>query len=126
MAKKHYIRFHKWMLNGHSGDISWRCKRAIVRGVNHELVVTSTRRMPRFPGDDSYHIYGRAVDLASRSRINMVSFQRAELKRFRRWHKHMEIIGPDNQAIVLKGSETDLVEGTPLEDEHDNHVHLAF
>jgi hypothetical protein len=120
-----YVRFQSWMLNGHSGNISWRMKRVIVRGINHGLVTTSTRRDPRFPGDNSYHRLGRAVDMASTSRAKMVAFQRSELRRFRRWGAHKEIIGPDNQWIVLRGREVDLQDGSPLEDQHDNHVHIA-
>src|SRR3954469_23231572 len=34
--------FQPWMLNGHPGNISEECKRAIVRGVRAGLVVTAT------------------------------------------------------------------------------------
>lgn len=114
------------MLNGHSGDVTRRVKRAIVRGTNAGLVVTSTRRASRFVGDNSFHMSGHAVDMAATSRARMVAFQRKELWRFRRWHNHKEILGPDNNAVVLGGVETDLQEGNPLENQHDNHVHLAF
>lgn len=118
------FRFRSSMLNGHPGDINWRCKRAIVRGVNAGLYVTSTTDGGHAPG--SYHYQGRAVDMGGRTREKMVRFQLAELKRYRRWHKHREIIGPDNAGIVLRGAEVDLSEGTPLEQMHDNHVHVAF
>lgn len=118
------FRFHFWMLNGHPGNVRWRVKRAIVRGVNRGLYVTSTTDGTHAPG--SYHYSGRAVDMGANTRAKMVSHQLAELKRFRRWHRHKEIIGPDNRAIVLRGAETDLAEGTSLEQMHDNHVHVAF
>jgi len=117
-------RFQSSMLNGHPRPSSWRVRRAIVRGVNAGLYVTSTTDGQHATG--SYHYSGRAVDMAANTRARMVAFQRDELRRFRRWHKHREIIGPDNEAIVLRGSETALAEGTPLETMHDNHVHLAF
>lgn len=123
MARR-YRRFRPWMLNGHRRDINWRVKRVIVRGINHGLTVTSTRRGPRFPGDKSWHTQGRAVDMAG-PWAAMVRFQCSELARFRRFRKHKEIIGPDNRAIVLRGRETDLTEGTGLETQHDTHVHIA-
>lgn len=119
---KKYRRFRPWMLNGHPGNVSWRVKRAIVRGVNAGLTVTSTTGGNHAPG--SYHYRGRAVDMAG-PWAAMVRFQYRELSRFRRWRKHVEIIGPDNHAIVLRGGETDLVEGSPLETNHDTHVHWA-
>lgn len=123
MAKANYKRFRPWMLNGHPGNVSWRVKRVIVRGVNHGLVVTSTTGGAH--ASTSYHYQSRAVDMGG-PRDAMVRFQRSELRRFRRWHKHVEIIGPDNQAIVLRGAEADLQEGTVLEQMHDTHVHLAM
>lgn len=121
-ARRRYRRFRKWMLRGHPGNIKWRVKRAIVRGANHGLYVTSTTGGRHAP--NSYHYQGRAVDMGG-SWDNMARFQRSELKRFRRWRRIKELIGPDNKAIVLRGRETDLVEGTPLEQAHDNHVHWA-
>lgn len=121
-GRRQYVRFQKWMLNGHPGNITWRVKRAIVRGVNHGLYVTSTTGGRHAPG--SYHYKGRAVDMGG-SWDNMARFQWSELRRFRRWRKIVELIGPDNEPIVLRGRETDLVEGTPLEQQHDTHVHWA-
>jgi hypothetical protein len=118
-----YIRFHSWMLNGHPGNVTWRIKRVIVRGINHGLYVTSTTDGRHTTG--SYHYSGRAVDMAANTRERMVRFQLDELKRFRRWHRHREIIGPDNRAVVLRGVETDLAEGSGLEQMHDNHCHIA-
>ena len=118
------------MLSGHPGNISWRMKRVVVRGVNHGLKVTSTTGGVHAPG--SYHYRGRAVDFGhqrpgtAEARRELVAFQKSELSRYRRWRQHKEIIGPDNGAIVLRGYETDLSEGTALEQAHDNHVHIAI
>jgi hypothetical protein len=63
------------------------------------------------------------------ARRELVKFQKSELSRFRRRLspvRHKEILGPDNGAIVLRGYETDLSEGTGLEQAHDNHVHIAI
>jgi hypothetical protein len=117
-----HLRFKSWMLNGKPGNVSWRIKRVIVRGVNHGLYTTSTTGGQHAAG--SYHYSGRAVDMAG-TREEMVRFQRGELQRHRRWRRHREIIGPDNEAILLRGSEADLQEGTALESMHDTHVHIA-
>jgi hypothetical protein len=126
-------RFKPWMLSGNAGNISWRMKRVVVRGVNAGLKVTSTTGGTHAPG--SYHYQGRAVDFGhvrpgtAEARRELVKFQKSELSRFRRRLspvRHKEILGPDNQAIVLRGYETDLSEGTGLEQAHDNHVHVAI
>jgi hypothetical protein len=117
--------------NGHPRNVTWQIRRVITRGNRAGLVVTSTTGGVH--AAFSYHrpIFGarrnrgRAVDMAG-SRAAMVSFQKAEVRRFRRFRRHKEIIGPDNAAIVLRQQETNLVEGTGLETQHDNHVHIAI
>jgi hypothetical protein len=116
--------------NGHPTNVTWRIRRVINRGNRAGLRVTSTTGGVH--ATFSYHrpVFGlrrnkgRAVDMAG-TRAQMVAFQNAELRRFRRWRQHKEIIGPDNRAIVLRQQETDLLEGTTLEEAHDNHVHVA-
>ena len=55
-----------------------------------------------------------------------------QLKEHQRFHNHklqhdlVELIGPTNTLIVLADAETDLAEGTALENQHDNHVHEAY
>lgn len=55
-----------------------------------------------------------------------------QLKEHERFHNHklrhdlVELIGPTNTLVVLRDVETDLAEGTPLENQHDNHVHEAY
>jgi hypothetical protein len=38
----------------------------------------------------------------------------------------VELIGPDNNLIVLRGRHARLPEGSPLENQHDNHVHQGW
>lgn len=125
---------------GVSAKVNDGCKRGIVRGYARGLVPTSTTAGSHAPG--SFHLQrndqdeGEAVDLGliethigtEYGRDKMVNHQRAELHRFRAGHepRMVELIGPDNAAIVLRGRETDLVEGTALETAHDNHVHEAY
>lgn len=117
--------------NGRPKNVTWKVRRIISRGNRAGLVVTSTTGGKH--ATFSYHrpVFGlrrnrgRAVDMAG-TRAQMVAFQRSELRRFRRFRQHKEIIGPDNRAIVLRQQETDLVEGTSLEQAHDTHVHIAI
>lgn len=109
-------------------------RRAVRRGYAAGLVVTSTTNGRHAPG--SYHYLGDAVDQGlipgeigtAKGRRRLVRFQRAEIARWRRGRltRLLELIGPDNEAVILRGGETDLVDGTPLENEHDNHVHEAY
>jgi hypothetical protein len=119
-------RFKRSMLSGHSGDVSLAVKRVIVRAVNRGLVVTSTRRLPRFPGDQSFHLQGRAVDVADKDgrRAPMVDFQRFLVRRFG-CSAFLELIGPDNSLNCKNGRRMTLDEGSALEDQHDNHVHVV-
>jgi hypothetical protein len=117
--------------NGKPKNVTWQIRRVISRGNRAGLVVTSTTGGTH--ATYSYHrpVFGprrnrgRAVDMAG-SRAAMVRFQKSELARFRRFRRHKEIIGPDNAAIVLRKQESDLPEGTALEQAHDNHVHIAI
>lgn len=129
----------RYCMNASGGPgVTPKLRKAIMRATAAGLRCSSTKRFP--VGGGSWHQArdergrGRAADLGlppsligtSKGRDRLVAFQKAELARFRhsrpRWQ---EVIGPDNRAIVLKGAETDLVEGTFLENQHDNHVHLA-
>lgn len=116
--------FKSSMLNGQSGDIALAVKRLIVRAVNHKLYVTSTRRRPRFNGDKSYHIQGRAVDVAAKTREPMVAFQKFLVDRFG-CSAFLELFGPDNGLNCKNGKPVTLDEGAALENQHDNHVHVV-
>lgn len=119
---------------GPNPDVNDKVKKFVTRGFAAGLVPTSLRRAPRFPGDHSHHIDGNAGDMAPRRELagtakgmrRMLRFQASELKRARRTSLvELELIGPNNLEIILRGQETDLVEGTALEDQHDTHVHEA-
>jgi hypothetical protein len=56
----------------------------------------------------------------------MRRFQKREFARARRVHGYTELIGPINNACILRGHPTTLPEGTALEQAHDNHVHGGF
>lgn len=117
--------------------VSPPCKRFIVRGYAAGLVPTSTTGDQHAPG--SFHKQrdgagrGRAVDLGlRREHINtpkglrrMEAFQRSEFARFPK-SGAIELIGPLAAMTVLRGTSTQLAEGSALETQHDNHVHGAF
>lgn len=108
-------------------------KRFITRGFAEGLVPTATTNGVH--AAHSYHKFrpGRAADLGVRrdevgtakGRKRMVRFQTAEFRRRGRT-KPIELIGPHNNLIILKGRHQPLPEHAPLEDQHDNHVHGAF
>jgi hypothetical protein len=133
-----YRRFRKHMLNGHPGNVSRAVKRAIVRGVNAGLVVTSTTDGVHSP--TSLHSpsgplrRGRAVDLGLRpsevgtieGRRKLRAHQRSEFRRFRsNPTRFRELIGPVNDRVVLRARHAPLPEGSGLEDQHDDHLHVA-
>lgn len=133
MARR--FRFERSMLNGHPGNVARAVRRVIVRGVNHGLIVTSTTDGVHAPR--SWHKIlpprnwrGRAVDFGHRrpgtpeARAALVAFQR-DLIQTHGADKFHEIYGPDNAANVKNGVIVPLVEGTPLETQHDTHVHVA-
>ena len=116
-----------------SPNVTLALRSAIMRAYAAGLVPTSTLRFP--VGGGSWHQArdsrgrGRAVDFGNRriligkkkGLLRMLAFQHAEVNRGG-WE---EVIGPDNALCVLKGVRVPLREGTALENQHDNHVHLA-
>lgn len=123
------VRFHRWMLNGHAGNVTPACKRFIVRATRAGLVVTSTTGGAH--AATSYHYSGRAVDVGlpgpligtAKGKRRMVRFQRAEARHPSRF---LELFGPANSLCVKNGRRLSLAEGTALEDLHDTHVHGAL
>lgn len=125
------------MLRGHPGNIARAVRRIIVRGVNHGLIVTFTTDGSHAPG--SWHkilpprnLLGRAVDLGvipllvgtAEARRRLVAFQAFLIDTFGPGTFH-ELFGPDNSLCVKNGVRITLLEGSDLEDMHDNHVHVA-
>ena len=114
-----------------------RVRGFITRAFAAGLIPTATTNGVHSPG--SYHGKGRAADVGLRGpevgtakgRRKMEKFQRAEYLRFLK-HQHqgrpraVELIGPVNNRIVLRGVVTPLPEGLPLENQHDDHCHGAF
>jgi hypothetical protein len=125
---RQYRIFHTWMLNGHPGNVTPAVKRFIRRGVNHGLVCTATT--DGVHAAHSFHKSGQAGDMGlvaslvgtAEGRRRMVSFQAHEAANPTRFN---ELFGPENSACVKDGRHLTLVEGTALENQHDNHVHGA-
>lgn len=126
---------------GVDSKVNAGCRAAICRAYAAGLVPTSTTGGQHAPG--SFHKQknargeGLAVDIGLRSHLvgtasganRLARFQRKEHWRFHNGklkHDLVELIGPTNTLAVLRDIETDLAEGTPLENQHDNHVHEAY
>jgi hypothetical protein len=113
---------------GVNGDVNRHVKRFFTRAFAAGLVPTSGRRNdPR-----SHHRNGNAGDVGLRRELIGTAEGAARLRHFhaaeyarRARTKPVELIGPINDMQVLRGVDAELSEGTPLEDEHDNHVHFA-
>jgi hypothetical protein len=126
--------FQPWMLNGHPGNISDECKRAIVRGVRAGLVVTSTTdgahssTSLHYPRNTASGL-GEAVDFGVKpselgSPKALAKRERFQRKEFARGTGHYrELYGPSNAHNARNGAPFSLTEGTDLEQAHDNHVH---
>lgn len=124
--------------NRKSPRVNKRTRAAAVRMNAFWMVVTSTTDGVHSPG--SYHNIvggvGRAIDGGlpshligtTQGRNRLVAYQRHEFVEWRRGKRPgmVELIGPDNNLIVLRGVHSPLGEGSPLENQHDNHVHQAF
>ena len=136
-------RFDKRMCMHFNVDphVNAGCRAAICRAYAAGLVPTSTTGGTHAPGSfhtrKNGHGEGQAVDFGVRR--NLVGTAKAaqllasfQLKEHARFHNHklhhdlVELIGPINTLIVLRDVETDLAEGTALENQHDNHVHEAY
>lgn len=126
------VRFHRWMLNGHPGNVTPACQRFIVRATRAGLVVTSTTGGSH--ARTSFHFskpLGRAVDVGlpatlvgtEKGKRRMVRFQRAEARHPSRF---FELFGPANSLCVKNGQRISLTEGSALENLHDTHVHGAL
>ncbi len=126
--------FQPWMLNGHPGNISEECKRAIVRGVRAGLVVTATTdgnhsaTSLHYPRNTASGL-GEAVDFglppnelgSPQAVAKRERFQRSEFARGAGHYR--ELFGPSNTHNAKNGAPFTLAEGTDLEQAHDNHVH---
>lgn len=110
--------------NGHPKNVTGAIREVIEEANDLGLYVTSTTDGVHSP--TSYHSSGRAVDVAAPMTTAgiklMKKFQRRANKK---WPGAREIFGPDNTAFIKNGQKYTIREGDPLEDQHDNHVHVA-
>lgn len=112
-----------------NGHIHIAVRRAYARG----LVVTATTNGGH--ATNSYHYRKLAADFGlipkeigtKKGHSRLVGFQRQEFQAWQRGERPniVELIGPDNNMVVLRGRHSPLAEGSALENEHDNHVHIA-
>lgn len=111
--------------NGCPQNVTDAIKRVILHANHAGLYVTATTNGAHAP--TSYHYSGRAVDVAAPMNAagitRMANFQRELAKEPGRY---AEVFGPVNDACVKNGSRLTLAEGTALENQHDNHVHIAI
>lgn len=126
--------------DGHPHNVIRRLRPVIRRAHRAGLIVTATTDGTHakaswhkiLPGRNKL---GHAVDFGLPAQLvgtdvgysRLVRFQHAELRRAKRlrYRTYKEILGPDNAACVLAGRPCTLVEHSALEDQHDNHVHVA-
>ncbi len=129
--------FDPRMFHYYSGipeNVVEHAKRAVRRAYAAGLVVTATRNGTH--SKTSLHSSGRATDFGlieseigtEQGRRRLVNFQHAEYLEWAAGHRPnlQELIGPDNTLIVLRGKRVTLPEGSPLENQHDNHVHMGW
>lgn len=124
--------FHYY--GGIPSNVIEHAKRATRRGYARGLVVTATRNGQH--SKTSLHPSGRGLDLGlieseigtDTGRRRLVNFQRSEYQEWAAGNRPglVELIGPDNNLIVLRGQRASLPEGSPLENQHDNHVHMGW
>lgn len=112
-------------------NVNKHVKAFIVRGWRHGLVPTATTNGTH--AIHSMHYSGDAADLGSRRGDKNPTrrkqrFQEAEYSAWRKGKRRsmVELIGPNNNAVVLGGQHSPLAEHSSLEDAHDNHVHGGF
>ena len=112
--------------NGHATNVTDLIKEVIVAANKAGLFVTSTTggghaaTSHHFPQNNADGL-GHAVDLAG-TLDEMIAFQKKAAKQFPR---ALELFGPANSPWIKNGQVTSGAEGTDLENQHDNHVHLA-
>jgi hypothetical protein len=110
-------------IDGHPSNVTRRVKYVIRRAHKHGLVVTSTT--------DGGHADFTQHDIDHLSpherRRRLIDFQTSEYKRARRlgFRTYKELLGPHDGLCILQGRPVGLVNGTALENQHDNHVHVA-
>jgi hypothetical protein len=122
--------------------VNKRCRDAIVRAYAEGLVPTSTRRYPVGAGSNhnarNAKGEGLAIDVGLiESHIGtkyglekMRAFQRKEFWRLTNkasvYGDAIELIGPTNNQIILRGRKTTLKKDSALAIQHQDHVHESY
>jgi lysozyme len=126
-----HLRFKRSMLNGHPGNVTRAVRRVIIRGVNQGLVVTSTTDGGHSRTSWHFTKPGGAVDFGLPAHLIGTDAGRALMVAFQGWllaqgaSNYHELFGPDNALNVKNGVKITLPDGSALENQHDNHVHVA-
>lgn len=134
---RRYLRWYPGIpdvFTGVPGDIAKHLRRSLMRAYGRGMVVTATTNGNH--ATNSFHFLKRAFDVGLIHREigtlkgtkRLLDFQRSEFNAWARGRRPglQELIGPDNDAVVLRGVHSPLAEGSPLEQAHDNHVHVAY
>lgn len=114
-----------WMGAGLNANVSPFVKKVVAWGIlDYDLVATSLARDYVPPGGSttSFHLNGHAGDIAG---PRMSEFQQAVFNLFKGNADMWELFGPINGDCLKYGAAIYLGEGTPLENLHDTHVHVA-
>lgn len=118
-----------FMASGHPLNFSPAAKaEAAIAVLKFDCVVTSTFRSTVIAGSNPSSFHGpnvnpgKAVDVAG---ARMTAYQKDVFDR-RRGDSHLlELFGPTNSIALKNGGAISLAEGSPLENLHDTHVHVA-
>lgn len=122
--------FEDRMLNGHPGNVSNAVKRVIYIGVTRFGLYTTSTTDGSSHAPSSYHYprndptppqEGNGVDMAGAWQA-MIDFQQFLISQRNDLN---ELFGPANELCVKHGVQFTILEGTPLEQGHDNHDHIA-
>ena len=118
-------QFEPYMANGYSWE---PCNQGVRNAIARVVVldgnyITSLDRNYVPPGGSatSYHMVGKALDCGP-SRTTQVREYNLNIGN----GNCLELFGPDNTLWIKYGADTGGAEGTPLENLHDSHNHLAF
>lgn len=128
--------FSYWGLDDPDERVTPTLNKIATKAYGMGLVPTSTTGGAH--ADGSYHKQrdsqgrGKGLDIGNRRELVGTAKGMARMLKLQRWaHSRWrklglaELLGPDNSLAVLRSTETNLSEGTSLEEMHDTHVHFG-